>query len=106
VQAKSERVAEPTPELAAEETSDNLPARIPALPTSPRPQLGGSAHSCRRSSPGAIDTTTKPLRSARQVFEETEEIHFSLKRTHRVSVESEEHTTSASRCRLRSVNKR
>jgi hypothetical protein len=39
----------------------------------------------------AIDTTTKPLRSARQVFEETEEIHFSLKRTHRVSVESEEH---------------
>ena len=39
----------------------------------------------------AIDTTTKPLRSARQVFEETEEIHFSLRRTHKVSVQSEEH---------------
>jgi hypothetical protein len=39
----------------------------------------------------AIDTTTKPLRSARQVFEETEEIHFSLRRTHKMSVQSEEH---------------
>jgi hypothetical protein len=39
----------------------------------------------------AIDTTTKPLRSARQVFEETEEIHFSLRRTHKVTVQSEEH---------------
>jgi hypothetical protein len=38
----------------------------------------------------AIETTTKPLRGARQVFEETEEIQFSLKRTHRVSVQSEE----------------
>ena len=26
----------------------------------------------------AIDTTTRPLRAAREVFEETEEIHFSL----------------------------
>jgi hypothetical protein len=43
----------------------------------------------------AIDTTTKPLRSARQVFEETEEIHFSLKRTHKVSVQSEEHGSVA-----------
>jgi hypothetical protein len=38
----------------------------------------------------AIETTTKPLRGARQVFEETEEIHFSLRRSHRVSVTSEE----------------
>jgi len=38
----------------------------------------------------AIETTTKPLRAARQVVEETEEIHFSLKRTHKVSVHSEE----------------
>ena len=36
-----------------------------------------------------IDTTTHPLRSARQVFEEVEEITFSLKRTHRVSLGSE-----------------
>jgi len=43
----------------------------------------------------AIDTTTRPLRGGRQVFEETEEIHFSLKRTHRVSVQSEEHGSVA-----------
>lgn len=35
---------------------------------------------------GAIDTATKPLR---QVFEETEEFHFTMRRTHRVTVESE-----------------
>jgi hypothetical protein len=40
-----------------------------------------------------VDTTTQPLRSARQVFEgvleETEEITFALKRTRRVTVNSE-----------------
>lgn len=38
----------------------------------------------------AIDTTTKPLRGVRQIFEETEEIHISMKRTHRVSTHVEE----------------
>jgi Domain of unknown function (DUF4407) len=38
----------------------------------------------------AIDTTTQPLRAARQVFEEVEEITFTLKRTHKVTVHSEE----------------
>ena len=38
----------------------------------------------------AIDTTTKPLRSVRQIFEETEEIHISMRRTHRVSEHVEE----------------
>lgn len=38
----------------------------------------------------AIDTTTKPLRSARQVFEETEEIHFSMRRTRKVTTHMEE----------------
>jgi hypothetical protein len=38
----------------------------------------------------AIDTTTQPLRAARQVFEEVEEITFLLKRTHKVTVSSEE----------------
>ncbi|WP_102144573.1 DUF4407 domain-containing protein [Mycobacterium hubeiense] len=37
-----------------------------------------------------IDTTTRPVRAALQVFEETEEIHFTLKRTHKVSVHSAE----------------
>lgn len=39
----------------------------------------------------AIDTTTlPPLRAARQVFEEVEGITFSFRRTHRVTVNSEE----------------
>jgi hypothetical protein len=37
----------------------------------------------------AIDQTTAPLRSARQVFEEVEEIAFSFKRTRKVTVDSE-----------------
>lgn len=36
-----------------------------------------------------IDTTTAPLRSARQVFEEVEEITFSLRRSRKVTVDSE-----------------
>jgi hypothetical protein len=36
-----------------------------------------------------IDTTTSPLRSARQVFEEVEEITFSLRRSRKVTVDSE-----------------
>lgn len=36
-----------------------------------------------------IDTTTTPLRTARHVFEEVEEITFALRRTHRVTVDSE-----------------
>ena len=97
VRAQSERVIEPTPELPAAEVSDNLPARrddnslIPTIPDVTK----AAARWLRPFVPpiiaSAIDTTTKPLRSARQVFEETEEIHFSLKRTHKVSVQSEEH---------------
>ncbi|OMC47017.1 hypothetical protein A5745_11605 [Mycobacterium sp. IS-2888] len=36
-----------------------------------------------------IDNTTQPLRTARQVFEEVEEITFSLKRTRKITVDSE-----------------
>ncbi|CQD15907.1 putative integral membrane protein [Mycobacterium europaeum] len=36
-----------------------------------------------------LDTTTAPLRTARQVFEEVEEITFALRRTHRVTMDSE-----------------
>jgi hypothetical protein len=104
VRAQSERVIEPTPELPelpAAEVSDNLPARrddnslIPTIPDVTK----AAARWLRPFVPpiiaSAIDTTTKPLRSARQVFEETEEIHFSLKRTHKVSVQSEEHGSAA-----------
>jgi Domain of unknown function (DUF4407) len=106
VHAQAERVVEPTPELPAAETSDNLPALaegerressslIPTIPDVTK----AAARWLRPFVPpiiaSAIDTTNKPLRSARQVFEETEEIHFSLRRTHKVSVQSEEHGTVA-----------
>ncbi|OBF98670.1 hypothetical protein A5790_02760 [Mycobacterium sp. 852002-51152_SCH6134967] len=38
----------------------------------------------------AIDTTTKPLRGVRHILEETEEIHFSMRRTRKVSTHMEE----------------
>ncbi len=43
----------------------------------------------------AIDTTTKPLRSARQILEETEEIHFSMRRTRKVTTQVEESEQAA-----------
>jgi hypothetical protein len=103
-QVSSERVTEVVAELEADpsaEESDNLPALtesgagekrslIPALPD----VAGAAVRWMRPFVPpivaSAIDTTTRPLRGARQVFEETEEIHFSLRRSHRVSVTSEE----------------
>jgi hypothetical protein len=108
VQAQSERVAEPTSKLSAADTSDNLPALADADAVEPRREgnsliptipdvTKAAARWLRPFVPpiiaSAIDTTTKPLRSARQVFEETEEIH--LTRTHRVSVQSEEHGSVA-----------
>ncbi|HYZ69934.1 MAG TPA: DUF4407 domain-containing protein, partial [Mycobacterium sp.] len=101
VQTPSERVVEPTPELPASE-SDNLPALVEQEPR-PGSSLIPSIPDVTKTAArwlrpfvppivaSAIETTTKPVRSARQVFEETEEIHFSLRRTHKVSVESEEH---------------
>ena len=99
----SERVAERVAELTArpvDEASDNLPAvpesreeKRPLIPTVP----GVAKAATRWIRPfvplivaSALDTTTRPLRGARQVFEETEEIHFSLRRSHRVSVTSED----------------
>lgn len=38
----------------------------------------------------AIDTATHPVRTVRQVFEETEEITFTLRRTHKITVDSTE----------------
>jgi hypothetical protein len=110
VQARSERVAEQAPELPAGDASDNLPALAEDMEprrdgTSLIPDVTKAAARWLRPFvppiiASAIDTTTKPLRSARQVFEETEEIHFSLKRTHKVSVATEAvvepDTTSAS----------
>jgi hypothetical protein len=101
-QVSSERVTEVVAELESPaDESDNLPtltesaadekrSLIPALPD----VAGAAVRWMRPFVPpvvaSAIETTTRPLRSARQVFEETEEIHFSLRRSHRVSVTAEE----------------
>ncbi|BBX44829.1 DUF4407 domain-containing protein [Mycobacterium cookii] len=87
--------------------AENLPAVVersdtPATPTIPTiPDVTrAAARWIRPLVPGfvarAIDTTTHPLRTARQVIEEVEEITFSLKRTHRVTVHSQESTGTAS----------
>ena len=44
----------------------------------------------------AIDTSTHPLRTARQVFEEVEEITFALKRTRKIVVNTEESVSQGS----------
>jgi hypothetical protein len=44
----------------------------------------------------AIDTTTQPLRAARQVFEEVEEMTFAFKRTHKITVDTESTAAAAS----------
>ena len=101
VQVSSERVAEPVAELTAEVVDE--PGNLPALAERDDEKRGlipvpGIAKVATRwvrpfvppIVASAIDTTTRPLRSAREVFEETEEIHFSLRRSHRVSVTSEE----------------
>jgi hypothetical protein len=94
VQAHSERVPEPTPELAEGKALEPRREGGPLIPTIPD-VTKAAARWIRPFVPpiiaSAIDTTTRPLRSALHVFEETEEIHFSLKRTYRVSVQSEEH---------------
>jgi hypothetical protein len=101
----AERVAEPVAELTAEpveDASDNLPALTESRPADEKRSLIPAVPDVAKAATRwirpfvppivatAIDTTTRPLRAARQVFEETEEIHLSLRRSHRVSVTSEE----------------
>jgi hypothetical protein len=92
VHAQSERVSEPMPELPADvEPRRDSGSLIPVIPDVTKAAVRWLRPFVPPIVASAIDTTTKPLRSARQVFEETEEIHFSLKRTHKLSVSSEEH---------------
>ena len=85
---------------------ENLPAAIesadaPAIPVIPviTDVTRAAGRWIRPLVPGfvarAIDTSTHPLRTARQVIEEVEEITFTLKRTHRVTVENEESAGAA-----------
>lgn len=105
VHATSQRefdVARPVELPAATETPANLPAVVESgaeprsgslIPTIPD-VTKAAARWIRPLVPPfvarAVDTTTQPLRAARQVFEEVEEITFVLKRTHKVTVNSEE----------------
>ncbi|ORA32249.1 hypothetical protein BST20_25340 [Mycobacterium branderi] len=88
----------PTPELAPGDETDsqatNLPtparATLPLIPDVTKAAARWIGPLVPTMVTRAIDTTTRPLRTARQVFEEFEEITFSLKRTRRVVVDGEE----------------
>jgi hypothetical protein len=81
-----------TPNLPATVESGDVPAtpQIPSLPDVTK----AAARWIRPLVPSfvarAIDNSTHPLRTARQVLEEVEEITFSLKRTRRITVNTEE----------------
>jgi Domain of unknown function (DUF4407) len=81
-----------TPNLPATVEPHDVPAPSP-IPTIPD-VTKAAARWIRPLVPGfvarAIDTSTHPLRTARQVFEEVEEITFSLRRTHKITVKTEE----------------
>jgi hypothetical protein len=81
-----------TPNLPATAEPPNVPA-TPPIPTIPD-VTRAAARWIRPLVPSfvarAIDTSTHPLRTARQVLEEVEEITFSLKRTHKIIVNTEE----------------
>lgn len=74
------------------------PARLPLIPALPDIDPVANVRAAARwISPlvpqilaRAIDTTKQPLRAARQAFEEVEEITFSFKRVHKVTLHSEE----------------
>ncbi len=95
---------------AAQTIPENLPAPVPsAAEVEPRADRGtplipslpdatrAAARWIRPLVPPLVarvlDTTAGPLRTARQVFEEVEEITFSLKRTRKVTVDSESSDT-------------
>jgi hypothetical protein len=76
------------PPAAGELREERAAALIPSLPGATR----AAARWIRPLVPPfvarVIDNTTQPLRTARQVFEEVEEITFSLKRTRKITVDS------------------
>jgi Domain of unknown function (DUF4407) len=90
--ATAEADATETQNLPATVEPRNVPA-TPPIPTIPD-VTRAAARWVRPLVPGfvarALDTSTHPLRTARQVFEEVEEITFALRRTRRISVNTEE----------------
>ncbi|RJO77288.1 DUF4407 domain-containing protein [Nocardia panacis] len=98
------------PHRPEEPMTPNLPAQATKAPTAPdAPKSGGglelpligtvpftdtAARLIRPLVPSfvanAIDTATHPLRTARQAFEEVEEITFTLRRTRKVTVDTDQ----------------
>lgn len=94
--AASRSAALPAPVAAvnapAVQTSENLPEKVEQGGWVSIPDVAGAAARWVRPFvppivANAIDATTHPLRTARQVFEEVEEIGLTLKRTRRTIVE-------------------
>jgi hypothetical protein len=107
IAAEAEAAARAATELPEAEVKavvtepENLPAAIESRDARPAPPIPmipdvtrAAARWIRPLVPGfvarAIDTSTHPLRSARQVLEEFEEITFTLKRTRKVTIDTEE----------------
>lgn len=97
--AASRSAALPAPVVAvnapAVQTSENLPEKVEQGGWGSIPDVAGAAARWVRPFvppivANAIDATTHPLRTARQVFEEVEEIGLTLKRTRRTIVEDAE----------------
>lgn len=93
VQAHAERIA--PAELEAATSTENLPARregglIPTIPDVTKAASRWIRPFVPPIIANAVETATKPLRGARQVFEEEEELHISMKRSRKVTVHSEE----------------
>ncbi|MFZ0832743.1 MAG: DUF4407 domain-containing protein, partial [Mycobacterium sp.] len=88
--------AEAASRKALPPADENLPARVADGRRTPeRPSVTQTAARWIRPLvppivARAIDTTTHPLRTARQVFEEVEEITFSFKRTYKATVSDEQ----------------
>jgi hypothetical protein len=86
-----------TPNLPAAIEEHDVPAAqtIPTLPDVTK----AAARWIRPLVPGfvtrAIDTSTHPLRTARQVIEEVEEITFALKRTRKLTIDTQEGGSAA-----------
>lgn len=97
-----------TPNLPATVQSGDAPATgpIPSIPDVTR----AAARWVRPLVPGfvarAIDTSTHPLRTARQVLEEVEEITFALRRTRKVVIDTEERAGPGSSAESAAVSAR
>lgn len=85
IRAVDEPASANLPAVAEPQRSGGLPS-IPVIPEVTKAAVRWIRPFVPPIVAGAIDNATKPLR---QVFEETEEIHFTLRRTHKVTVETD-----------------